>query len=150
MSPESKYPAYQQIVVRLRKTAEEWKTVAVVEGLLLSLSFVCGSLFVLTLFAGHLPSRVRMVLALTFLTGLAVVFFSRVMKPLFHPRTDAEVARHIEEALPELNNALINAVHLAHDELVQQPGLVRRAIEESADTSAGTNFSKAISRRRPI
>ena len=148
MSPESKYPAYQQIVVRLRKTAEEWRSVAVVEGLLLSLSFLCGSLFILTLFAGHLPSRIRLVLALTFLAALAVVFFIQVMRPLFRPTTDSQVARHIEEAFPELNNALINAVQLAHDELVQRPNLVRRAIEESADTSAGTDFSKAISRRR--
>ena len=147
MTPQERFPAYQHIAVRIRRTGDTWKNVLIGEGMLTVIAYLAGGLFLLTLFAAYFPSKVRLALALLFLLGLVFMLITCVFRPILTPKREREVARHIEEGLPELQNLLINAVQLVHDRAAQSDDLVASAIEESARETNSLDFRKAVSLR---
>ncbi|MCD4669943.1 MAG: hypothetical protein K8S14_05815, partial [Actinomycetia bacterium] len=70
-----------------------------------------------------------------------------VLRAILRKQNDAQTARFVEQAIPELRNNLINSVLLSQDTEQQQAGLVQLAIREAADDTRKVNFKKSISTR---
>jgi hypothetical protein len=143
------YERYPEIVTRLERARGALRAVATGRGVLAFVALAAGSLLAVTLLAGFVPvpGWVRAVLLLA--TGLTWMFalVRFALKPLFWDTTAEAMARRIEQAMPDLENGLINAVQLAHDRQVPSPPLVNRVIGEIAGSLEGRDLTRAVERR---
>jgi hypothetical protein len=124
-----------------------WKTFLVLRGVLAFAVVALSAALLVAVMEGliHLPVLGRVVLLVVSSGCLVLAFVVWVGRPVLRRLTDEEVARHVEQALPEIRNGLINAVQLARDDMAPSKELVDAAITETASTSARHDFRLAVS-----
>jgi tetratricopeptide (TPR) repeat protein len=143
------YRDFGTVAGRLWMVRTRWKTFLVLRGVLAFAVVFLSAMLLVAITEGliHLPVFGRVLLLALSLLCLAFALVAWVVRPAFKRLTDEEVARHIEEALPEVGNNLINAVQLSRDELAPSKELVDAAITETAAASAKQNLRLAVSPR---
>lgn len=99
----------------------------------------------------NLPAGVRLAAAI----GLAALALwaavAKLLVPLFRPLSDERVAVHFEQACPELDNHLINAVQLSREPLAGLSALFAGAqIREAASCLGVRPLSDLASKRRLV
>jgi hypothetical protein len=110
---------------------------------------VLGSLLLALPMAGAWSSQPPAALRWALLGALAVVWvgslFHFLVRWLFWKQNPAQIARFIEQALPEVRNDLINSVLLSRDREQTSPELVELAIREAVARSGRVDIVKSIS-----
>ena len=151
-SRTARYPGYEDVLEAVWRTRDWWRTVHLVESLLVYAAGLLGGIFAATFLEAHLhfpaPVRIFMLALLLGYFGVGLVVF--VFRPLFRDWTPEEVAVHVERKFPELDNELINAVQLGMDEQVQSPGMVGALIARAAARVADLPLKKAVDTRRAL
>ena len=147
MSLRAAYRDFAAVEGRIGTVRTRWKTFLVLKGLLAFAVVALGAGLVVGLLEGliHLPVAGRVVMLVLGLGSLAAALGVFVARPVLRRLTDEEVARHIESALPDIRNGLINAVQLSRDEQAPSADLVDAAITETAVASSRHDFRVAVS-----
>ncbi len=131
-------------VVQLRR-----RFFRMITGLAAITAIVLGSLLVALPAAGLWSAQPPAALRWALLAGLAVVWasslFHFLLRWMFWKQNPAQIARFVEQALPEVRNDLINSVLLSRDREQSSPELVELAIREAAARSARVDIVKSIS-----
>ena len=147
MSLRAAYRDYVAVESRIFMIRTRWKLFLVLRGLLAFAVVLLGVGLVVALLEGliHLPVVGRVLLLGLGLLCLAVALAVFVVRPGLRRLSDEEVARHIESAVPDIRNGLINAVQLSRDEQAPSASLVDAAITETALESSRHDFRVAVS-----
>lgn len=143
------YHDYGLIDAHLRVVRSRWRGANIATAISALVAGVLAIMLLIGLVEGllHLNTVGRILLLATSIGVLAAVVVLGVFKPLLRGYTNEQVARYVEERLPELNNALINSVQLASDEHVVSGLLTERAIAESARNVSHFNLADAVEYR---
>ncbi|HUV39373.1 MAG TPA: DUF4175 family protein, partial [Planctomycetota bacterium] len=147
MSTLRTWTNYDEVRTRLLLIRNRWRVVLLLEGLLAVGVVSMAAVLLIALVDGliHLPVAGRVTLLALATVATALVVFFRLLVPSLRRLSDEQVARHIESALPEIRNGLINAVQLARDERAPSAELVDRAITETAVEGLRHDFRVAVS-----
>ena len=147
MSTLRTWTNYDEVRTRILLIRNRWRAVLLLEGLLAVGVVGMTAVLMIALVDGliHLPVAGRLVLLGISTAATAVAVFWRLVLPSLRRLNDEEVARHIESAVPEIRNGLINAVQLAGDEGAPSAELVDRAITETAVEGLRHDFRVAVS-----
>ncbi|MFC1806154.1 hypothetical protein ACFL09_04150, partial [Planctomycetota bacterium] len=144
------YRHYDDILDSVSRTRDWWRTVYILEHVLL---FVAGLFAIVTAFTLveawlHLSAAIRwpmFIVLMLYVVGGAVFL---IFRPLVRDWGTEEVAVHIERKFPELENELINAVQLGVDPKVESPGMVEALIAQVARDLAGYPVRQAVETKR--
>ena len=145
-----------QVYGLLDRSRSAWRMLDLLGGLLRTFVVFGGALVVGFLADNllHLPGPVRLVYGVGLVVLLAGMTARLVIYPLLRPISDEMVAAHVERAVPELDNRVINAVLLAEERF--RDSLTRRLaaaqIGETADCVRARRFGAPARRgtfRRP-
>jgi len=116
-----------------------------------AVTLAAGSLLAAGLGVGYWPDQPPAALRWMLLVILCGTWVAAaawvVMRILTWRQSQAETARFIEQAKPELKNNLINSVLLSRDTDQVSPDLVQRAIHETVRQVRRTNLNSSISMR---
>jgi len=146
----SNYRPYHEVLVRVERVRSRMRSLAILEGLFILVTVLCGTLLLVTLAQGYLRFGPvgRLILLLVGAGVAGVAFWRCVVVPLRYDPNDKEVARFLETRLPELGNSLINTILLAEEADAWSGPLVARAIDEASAGSRGVDLASAVSERR--
>jgi hypothetical protein len=143
------YRNLQDILGQLNVVQLRRRFFRLITGLAAITAIVLGSLLVALPAAGLWTSQPPAALRWAILGGLAVLWagslFHFLLRWLFWKQNPAQIARFIEQALPEIRNDLINSVLLSRDREQASPELVELAIREAALRSAKVDIVRSIS-----
>jgi len=144
------YSGYDDLLDAVYRTRDWWRTVYILERVLLFVGGLFGAVFVLTLLEAHLhlaaPARWCLLGLFLGYTAFALAWF--VFRPLFRGWTDEEVAVHVERKFPQIDNKLINALQLGLDSQVESPGMVGALVAQTATEIAQYPVRQAVDTRR--
>jgi len=128
------YPYYDDVLDTVYRTRDWWRTVHILEHVLLFVAGLSALVLGFTLLEAwlHLSAGVRWVMFLALVGYAAGGALLWVLRPLLRTWSAEEVAVHIERKFPDLDNELINAVQLAVDDRVASPGMVAALIAQAA------------------
>ncbi|MCH7872842.1 MAG: hypothetical protein IID33_14190, partial [Planctomycetes bacterium] len=123
------------------------RLVSFVGGALVWLALTFALLIATSLLAGlfTFAAAARTALLIAWLAVPLACAVRLCLLPLLRGYTDQELARRIEESLPDLNNSFINAVQLAGDESAASSELLRRAADEAATAAVDCDVRSAVS-----
>ncbi|HUU22395.1 MAG TPA: hypothetical protein VM389_07640, partial [Phycisphaerae bacterium] len=131
MTTLHRYQGIQEILERIDSIRFRQRLLHLVRGALAVLTVAVGGLLLVTLTTGYWPGQPPTVLRWS-LVGLsaaalaaAVGFY--LVRWVFWRQNPAQMARRIEQALPEVRNDLINSVLLATERDQVSPELVQQA-----------------------
>jgi len=145
-----KYPGYDDLLDSVWRARDWWRTVYILERVLLFVGGLFAAVLLLTFAEAHLhfsrAVRWPLFVALMGYTVGGLVWL--VFRPLFHEWTDEEVAVHIERKFPQLDNELINALQLGVDRQVESPAMVGALIGQAARDIEGYRVREAVDTRR--
>ena len=144
------YSRYSDLLESVYRTRDWWRTVYILEHVLLFVGVLFAAVFALTLVEAyaHLSPAMRWPLCIGLFGYLVVGGALLIFKPLVRDWTEEEVAVHIEKKYPELNNELINAVQLGTDTRVTSTGMVEALIAQTARDIEGYSLRQAVETRR--
>ena len=149
MSALPHHRGYQVVVQTLADIDRSYRNNQLLTGAVATLGLAAGAVLCAALLAGLLPlavaARLMLLVFLLAIPAAAIVVF--VLPAVFRRRGERQMARMVEEAIPELRNGLINTVQLAHDPLAAKLPLTARAIEEASSVVSGISADQVISRR---
>ena len=144
------FPSAMPIFDRLDALASRRWTLGVLTGCLAFVTLCLGGLLAATLLAGYWPDeqppvalRWALLISLVLLAAFAAAWF--VVRSLLWRQNPAQLARSVEQAIPEVGNDLINSVLLSADDQQSSPELVDRAIHEAAERTASVDLNRAVS-----
>ena len=144
------YPGYDELLDAVYRTRDWWRTVYILERVLIFVAGLFGAVFAFTLLEAHVhfSAAVRwpMLVLLVGYLGFGLAWF--VFRPLFRDWTEEEVAVHVERKFPQMDNELINAVQLGVDEKVESPGMVAALIAQVAEHLRTCPVRSAVETRR--
>jgi len=145
-----RYPGYDDVLDAVYQARDWWRTVYILERVLLYVAGLAGVVFALTLLEAHVhfSRAVRWPLFVLMVGYFAVGLAWLVFRPLFREWTEEEVAVHVERKFPELDNELINAIQLGADPRVESPGMVAALIAKVAKDMPGYPVRQAVDTRR--
>ena len=145
-----RYPRYDELLDAVGRTREWWRTVYILERVLIFVGVLFASVCVLTFAEAHLHFRaaVRWPLCIALVGYVGAGLALLVLRPLFRDWTEGEVAVHIERKFPRIDNGLINALQLGVDERVMSPGMVEGLIRQVADDIQNYPVRQAVGTRR--
>jgi len=150
MTSISEYPSYVELEKKLWRVNDHWRVFRVLEGLVHFAAILVGALFLFCLLEGifHFTFWVRllMLLAMIIVAAGGLAYF--VFRPILSATSLAQVARHVENKYPELDNGLINALLLAEDDRVPEPYFVARLADEVVQKSRDVDFGASIDKKR--
>jgi len=146
----AEYTRYGELLDSVYQTRDWWRTVYILEHVLLFVAVLCAMVLVSTLVEAyaHLSAGLRWPLCIALLGYLLVGGGLLVFRPLVRDWTEEEVAVHIERKYPELDNELINAVQLGVDKRVMSPGMVQALIAQVAADIGRLSLRRAVDTRR--
>jgi len=152
MTTLARYDHADQILRKLSAVRARRWTLGMLTGVVATGTFLLAVALAVSLAAGYWrpapPPWLRWALlaagAGTLLTAAA--WF--LLRAALWRENPAQTARYVEQALPELDNDLINAVLLSRDGGQASPALVQKAIDESAARAGRVDLSESISMRR--
>jgi len=150
MTTLSNYRPYYEVLARVDKVRGRLRSLAMLEGLFMLVTILCGTVLLATVAQGYLRFGTvgRLTLLVLGAAVMVVAFWRGVVVPMRYEPNDKEVARFLETRLPELGNSLINTILLAEEADRWSGVLVERAIDEAAGGSRGVDLSAAIDPRR--
>ena len=136
---------------RLETVELRRRTVQLFTGLAVMITLLASGLLLAALFAGYWqdppPAWLRVgVFAAIVLTWLAAAWWC-IVRELTARQNQAQVARYVEQAIPDLHNGLINSILLAKDTQQASDELVRFAIDEAAVNSRSVDLARSVSLR---
>jgi hypothetical protein len=128
------YSGLMQIAAALDRASTWWRSLMIAEGIAVWIATSVTLFLSVVLIAGVFtpPSSIRWLLLIALIACPIAGCIWYVLRPAVRKLSEEEVARSIEQARSDLNNALINAVQLSDDNLAE-PEYVNKAISESAD-----------------
>ena len=133
---EQREDAMEHVYRLLDRSRGTWRVMDMLAGLLKTFAVFGGALVVGFLADNllHLPGWVRLLYGIGALAALIAMVARFVLHPLLRPMTDEMVAAHVERALPESANRLINAVLLT-GERFRDPLSRRLAVAQIRSTA---------------
>ena len=107
---EQREDAMEHVYRLLDRSRGPWRVMDMLGGLLKTVAVFGGALVIGFLADNllHLPGWVRLLYGIGALAALIAMVARFVLHPLLRPMTDEMVAAHVERALPESANRLIN------------------------------------------
>lgn len=143
------YRSVQDILGQLNFVQLRRRFFRLITGLVAITAIVLTSLLLALPLAGLWTSQPPAALRWGLLAGLAVVWVGSLLhflvRWIFWKQNPAQIARFIEQALPEVRNDLINSVLLSRDREQTSPELVEMAIREAVARSGRVDIVKSIS-----
>ena len=148
--PRSRYPCYDRLLDAVYSARDWWRTVHILEHVLVFVAVLFAAVAAATLAEAHLhlSATLRWPLCIALFAYLVGGMVFLVFRPLFREWTEEEVAVHIERRYPELDNQLINALQLGVDDRVVSPGMVEALVEQAAANVSQVPVRNAVSTRR--
>ncbi len=145
-----KYPGYDDLLDAVYRTRDWWRTVYILERVLLYAAGLFAVVLAMTFVEAHVHfgRAVRWPLFALLMGYFAGGLAWLVFRPLFHEWTEEEVAVHVERRFPRLNNELINALQLGVDRKVESPGMVEALVAQAAADVRGYPLRQAVDTRR--
>jgi len=146
----SEYRHYGEILDAVYSARDWWRTIYILERVLLFVAVLFFAVFALTLAEAHahFSSGVRWLLCIA-LSGYVVAgMVLLVFRPLFRDWTEEEVAVHVEREYPEIDNQLINALQLGVDGQVVSPGMVQAVVSQAARNIQNYALRRCVDTRR--
>lgn len=146
----SEYPRYGELLDSVYRTRDWWRTVHILEHVLVFVAVLFAAVAGATLLEAHLhlSATLRWPICIALFGYLVVGMALLVFRPLFREWTEEEVAVHIERKYPELDNQLINALQLGVDPKVASPGMVEALVAHAAARLNELQTRQAVSTRR--
>ncbi len=148
MTTSDAYRATEEIRNRIRTVRSRHWLVRIATGIAALLAATAGSVLLLGGALGFWPDQPPVILrwALLGLTSLVVAgaLGWLLLRGVFWRCSQAQTARLIEQALPEVRNDLINAILLSEDAQQVSPELVQQAIYESRARCERVNLLASV------
>jgi len=146
----AQYQNYIALEKKLWRTNDHWRIFRILEGLARFAAILAGTFFFFALLEGiiHFSSTVRLGMILVLVAELVAGAAFYIFKPILESTTIEQVARHIENKFPQLNNGLINAVLLARDEKIPEPYFLERMMDEVGSLSQKFDFNSSVDKRK--
>lgn len=135
---------------RLASVRRRWRFMVVVRGFGAVAALVVGAaaLVGITDWLVHLPSLVRAYGLVAILGGAGYVGFRWLVMPFWRRCDDLSLAIQIEDAYPELNDALASTVQFLEEEKIPgSPSMRNKAIDRAMDATADLDFGRILDRR---
>jgi len=141
--------SYDRLIGRVFWVKQRWRAISILEGIFRFLTVLLGGLVVFAAAEAifHFPSIVRLIMLLAWIAASATAAAYYIFGSILHEWTEEEVALHVEKALPDISNGLINAVRLGKEEHIPSPSMVARAMEEIDGRVREYRLADAIDRR---
>lgn len=151
MTTLPRYSGVDEILSRLDSVWVRRWTLRLVTAMLAVSTIVMAALLVVALSLGYWPEQPPALLRWLMLAGGALVIIAAVglfvVRAVAWKQNPAQVARFVEQNVPEIKNDLINAVLLSEDANQVSPELVQLAIREAAVRAARIDLGQSISHR---
>ncbi len=148
MTTLPRYQGFDLILHRLDEVRSRRWTLGVLTGLAAAGTIIAvlflASVASLGYRTAQPPTALRWTILALLSTAALVSLVWFVARPLAKRENPAQVARSVEQGIPQVRNDLINSVLLAGDPQQASPELVRRAIDESLRRTRGVDFYKSI------
>ena len=146
------YRHYGEIVGRLEEVRRRLALVYVLERVLFFAAVWGAAFLLLTALEGVLqtPSAIRGLIAVALLGGLLAGIYRYVWRPRRRRWSHEQVAVRLEQAFPQLENRLINAVQLGRDTHVVSPEIVQRIIDDAERGGRQCDFTAAVETRPAV
>jgi hypothetical protein len=135
---------------RLASVRRRWRFVVGFRGLCALTALVVGAAALIGLadYYVHLPSLIRAYGLVAILAGGGYVAYRWLAHPLATRCDDLSLALRIEEAYPELNDALASTVQFIEAEDIPGSAAMRgRAIDKACDATSDLDFGRILDRR---
>lgn len=135
---------------RLASVRRRWRFLVTVRGVSAMTAVVVGSAALIGLADWWLllPSLVRAYGLVAILAGAGYVAFRWLVVPYCKRCDDLSLAIRIEDAYPELNDALASTVQFIEDESVPgSPSMRTKAIDRALDATSDLDFGRILDRR---
>jgi len=136
---------------RLETVELRRRTVRLFTGLAAIVMFLASGLLLAALVAGYWQAPPPVWLRAGLFIVLAAAWVGAawwfIVRELTARQNQAQVARFVEQAIPDLHNGLINSVLLARDTQQASQELVRHAIDEAAGESRSVDLARSVSLR---
>jgi len=143
------YQGVDRILQRLDAVRLRLLTLRVLIGVLAVLTVVMGCVLTVGVAAGYWPDQPPAALRWSLLIGACVAMIGSIAwflgRAVLWRQNPAQVARFVEQALPEVRNDLINTVLLSRDRSQVSPELVQMAIHEAARRAERLDLTKSVS-----
>lgn len=141
---------YHGILSRIKQVGVYWRLVTWGEGVALGVGVALTGVLLATGVQGFaaLPPGLWRVALLAIMLGGWLAAAGGLVLSVMRRRNTRQVARHIEAAMPALDNGLINAIQLTRDPANRDPRLVVRALQEIDANVRKHDLRRAIDLRR--
>jgi hypothetical protein len=129
---------------------DQVRSTRVLAGFLTFLTVLAGGVLVFSFLAGTntlaflRAPLVRWTALIALIACAATTFLALVLRPLLWNPTFDALARSIEERIPDLDNAYINAVQLARERRSDSPLLLIRAMDECRSRTRQFDIASAV------
>ena len=151
MTTLNHYEGVNDILRRLDAVEVHRRALSLLSGLAAMAALVTGGLLVAAASAGYWPNQPPVVLRWMLLAALCLVWAAGlvvfILPGLSGRRNPAQIARFIEQAMPEMRNDLISSVLLARDAAQASPVLVQQVIREALRGVRREDLRRSVSRR---
>ncbi len=148
MTTLPRYNEFEQILSRLDDVRARRWMLNVLAGSAAAVTIIAAVLLTATVLLGYWsgqPPQALRWIALSMLAASAVGSLAWfVARPFVLRENPAQVARYVEQGIPQVRNDLINSVLLADDTRQSSPELVRMAIGESLRRTRNVDLNKSI------
>ena len=135
---------------RLASVRRRWRFMVLVRGVSAMAAIVVGAAALVGLadWLVYLPSLVRAYCLVAILGTAGYVGFRWLVVPFWRRCDDLSLAIQIEDAYPELNDALASTVQFLEEENVPgSPSMRNKAIDRAMDATADLDFGRILDRR---
>lgn len=134
---------------RLASVRRRWRFMVLVRGVSAVAAVVVGAAALLGLldWALHLPSLARAYGLVAILGAAAYVGFRWLVVPFWRRCDDLSLAIQIEDAYPELNDALASTVQFLENDVPGSASMRQKAVDRAMDVTADLDFGRILDRR---
>ncbi len=135
---------------RLASVRRRWRFLVTMRGLTALVAVLVGAATLLGLvdWAVHLPSLVRAYGLVATLGAAGYIAYRWLIVPYWRRCDDLSLAIQIEDAYPEINDALASTVQfLESDNVPGSPSMRQKAIDKALDATADLDFGRILDRR---
>ncbi len=145
----NRYQGIDEILLRLAAVKSRRWGLNLLTALLAVVTITAGAITACSLITGYWPGQPPAALRWVLLALAGGSFVGAVawyvVRALMWNQNEAQIARFVEQAMPELRNDLINSVLLADDSSQASEELVQQAINEAARRSRNVDVTQSIS-----
>ena len=151
MTTLEQYTGLDEIRDRLETVEVHRRTVRLLAGSAAMITLLTSGLLFGAIVAGYWqappPLWLRMSVLAVIVATWAAAAWGFILREFTTRQNQAQTARYVEQAIPDLHNSLINSILLAEDTHQASDVLVGRAIDEAAAESRSVDLARSVSRR---